>query len=150
MSLFFAASQANQREIEELMSEIAFQKVLLSSIDDSVENREEAENKVKAEIKALDMQLRALRRSAGTTTAASQSTSTPFSQPAGARTSSVNPRTNNTMGDYSTVGPQNGYQGSLLKFAFYAARQTFCRTPNILRCFFSLRIYSLKTFRNIV
>jgi hypothetical protein len=138
MSQSFATSQANQPEIEELMSEIAFQKVLLSSIDDSVENREEVENEVKAEIKALDTQLRALRRSAGTTTATTQSTSMPFSQPAGARTSSFNPRTNTTMDDYSTAGPQNGYQGSLLKFAFVAARQTFCRTANISLYFFSL------------
>ena len=46
--------------IADLTCEIAFQKVLLSSIDDSVANREEAEHEVKTEIKALERHLKEL------------------------------------------------------------------------------------------
>ncbi|KUJ08350.1 uncharacterized protein LY89DRAFT_711734 [Mollisia scopiformis] len=72
------SSQAAQAEIQELINEISFQKVLLSSIDDSVQNREAAEDEVKEEIRQLEAQLRALRRS--TTTTASQLTSSQQSQ----------------------------------------------------------------------
>jgi chromosome segregation ATPase len=57
--------------MQELIEEIAFQKVLLNSIDDSVQNREAAEDEVKEEIRELDSRLRALRRN----TKASQSSS---------------------------------------------------------------------------
>jgi len=55
-----------------LLNELAFQKVLLNSIDDTVQNREAAEEEVRAEIRALEKQIRELKR--GTTTA-------PTSQP---------------------------------------------------------------------
>lgn len=60
------------------MSEIAFQKVLLSSIDHTVENREAAEAEVRTEIKTLEKTLRSLKH--GATTSASQSTQIPSSQ----------------------------------------------------------------------
>ncbi|KAH8816892.1 SNF2 family N-terminal domain-containing protein [Xylogone sp. PMI_703] len=60
------SSSQGSLSIAELMNEIAFQKVLLSSIDDSVEDREDAEAEVRAEIKALERQLRALRQGAST------------------------------------------------------------------------------------
>ena len=66
-----ALPRAQRQELDELMSEIAFQKVLLSSIDDSVANRAEAEDEVRAEIKTLEKKLRALKH--GTSTTASQS-----------------------------------------------------------------------------
>lgn len=65
------SSQTMSAEIQELQHEIAFQEVLLESIDDTVVDREAAENEVKEEIRALESQLRALRRR--TTTTASQS-----------------------------------------------------------------------------
>ncbi|KAF8854292.1 hypothetical protein BDZ45DRAFT_747658 [Acephala macrosclerotiorum] len=76
-----ADSQAsNQQEIQGLVEEIAFQKVLLASIDDSVQNREAAEAEVKAEILSLEKQVRALKRC--TTTTASSSQLSTSSQPA--------------------------------------------------------------------
>ncbi|RFU32429.1 hypothetical protein B7463_g3913, partial [Scytalidium lignicola] len=57
-----SSSQPSPLSVAELMNEIAFQKVLLSSIDDSVQNREDAEAEVKTEIAALERQLRELRR----------------------------------------------------------------------------------------
>lgn len=56
-----SSSQGPAQSIDDLLDEIAFQKVLLSSIDDSVQNREEAEAEVRAEITALERQLRKLR-----------------------------------------------------------------------------------------
>jgi hypothetical protein len=64
-----AAASASEQEIAELMNEIAFQKVLLASIDDSVQDRLKAESDVRAEIKTLEKQLRDKRR--GTTSTAS-------------------------------------------------------------------------------
>jgi phage shock protein A len=107
-----ASSQANQRQIDELMEEIAFQKVLLSSIDDSVENREVAENEVRVEIKTLEKQLRTLRREHSTVKSASQSTTIP-SQSAASSSLPSNPRNDAAMDNFFTAGSHNGYQGTL-------------------------------------
>ena len=57
-----AASQAAQyNTVAELMSEIAFQKVLLSSLNDSTEDLREAETDIKTEIRTLERRLRELR-----------------------------------------------------------------------------------------
>jgi uncharacterized coiled-coil protein SlyX len=53
--------------MDALLNELAFQKVLLNSIDDTVQNREAAEEEVRAEIRTLEKQIRDLKR--GTTTA---------------------------------------------------------------------------------
>jgi hypothetical protein len=68
--------QASGPSIDDLLDEIAFQETLLASIDDSVQNRHEAENECRAEIKALQTQLRVKQ---GITTASS-SQSYPSSQ----------------------------------------------------------------------
>ncbi len=81
---------AIRKEMEDIMSEITFQKVLLSSIDDSVHNREAAENEVRAEIKSLEDKLRDLKRS--TTTAASNSQLHSSSQYSQAPSSNSSPR----------------------------------------------------------
>jgi hypothetical protein len=47
--------------IDELVDEIQYQKTLLLSIDDTVEDRHEAEAQVKAEIRRLDRQLQAMK-----------------------------------------------------------------------------------------
>lgn len=52
--------------MEVLLSELAFQKALLNSIDDTVQNREAAEEEVRAEIRALEKQIRDLKRGATT------------------------------------------------------------------------------------
>ena len=46
---------------EELAEEIEYQRVLLQSLDDSVEDREQAEAEIAAEIKRLERRLKALR-----------------------------------------------------------------------------------------
>jgi hypothetical protein len=53
-------SQVPSDEAKELVNKIDFQKYLLTSIDDSVQNRETAENEVEGEIRKLESQLRAL------------------------------------------------------------------------------------------
>lgn len=56
--------------------ELAFQDVLLKSIDDSVENREEAINEIKAEIELLKKRLRGLsHRTTSTASSSRQSAS---------------------------------------------------------------------------
>jgi hypothetical protein len=113
-----ATPQANQRAIDALMEEIAFQKVLLDSIDDSVENREEAEDEVRAEIKTLEKQLRTLRRGPGTTKSASQSTTIP-SQSAASTSLPSTSRNDAAMNNFFAAGSQNGYQGVWLKLLFW-------------------------------
>lgn len=49
-----------------LLNELAFQRVILNSIDDTVQNREAAEEEVRAEIRSLEKQIRALKRGATT------------------------------------------------------------------------------------
>lgn len=89
------------------MSEIAFQKVLLSSIDDSVENRDEAEEEVRNEIKTLEKKLRALKR--GTISSASQSTATSSSQIFKSTGPPSKSRKETIMHDF--LGAGSGYQG---------------------------------------
>lgn len=81
------------------MSEIAFQKVLLQSIDDSVENREEAEAEVRNEIRILEKQLQTLKR--GTASSASQSTTALSPQIANSKALPSKPRKDNTMDVFS-------------------------------------------------
>jgi hypothetical protein len=57
--------------MEVLLNELAFQKVLLASIDDTVENRQAVEEEVRAEIQSLEKQIKGLKRC--TTTTASNS-----------------------------------------------------------------------------
>ena len=58
-------SQATQEAVDDLMDEIRFQRVILSSIDDSVEDREAAEEEVRAEIKRLEKKMKILKRGLG-------------------------------------------------------------------------------------
>jgi uncharacterized coiled-coil protein SlyX len=71
-----------------LLNELAFQKVLLNSIDDTVQNREAAEEDVRAEIRALEKQIRDLKR--GSTTASNSQPGGSASQPSQKRSSSSN------------------------------------------------------------
>ncbi len=68
-----------------LLSELAFQKVLLNSIDDTVQNRKAAEEEVRAEIRTLEKQIRDLKR--GTTTASNSQPPGPASQSSQIRSS---------------------------------------------------------------
>jgi phage shock protein A len=68
-----------------LLNELAFQKVLLSSIDDTVQNRETAEEEVRAEIQTLEKQIRDLKR--GTTAASNSQPPGSASQPLQSRSS---------------------------------------------------------------
>lgn len=47
--------------MEEVEDELAFQKTMLATIDDTVQDREDAEAQVKAEIRRLDKLLRSMR-----------------------------------------------------------------------------------------
>ena len=100
-----ALSPAQQQEMNELMSEIAFQKVLLSSVDENVENRAEAEDEVRAEIKLLEKKIRALKR--GTTIAASQSTQLPSSLAADSPSTPLKSRKDFTMDDFAVGGSRD-------------------------------------------
>jgi hypothetical protein len=85
-----AAARAFEQEAAELMNEIAFQKVLLASIDESVQDRSNAENEVRAEIKTLEKQLRDLkRRGTCTTSTASKPETSLSSQQSSEATSSA-------------------------------------------------------------
>ncbi|KAG4430417.1 hypothetical protein IFR05_014107 [Cadophora sp. M221] len=59
-----AASSQVTQEMNDLKEEILFQQVLLSSIDDHVQNREAAEQEVRDEIHSLERKLNQLKRAA--------------------------------------------------------------------------------------
>jgi len=101
------SSAAAGTAIEELINEIAFQKVLLSSIDDTVQNREAAENDVRTEIRTLEAQLRNLRRS--TTNTASDSRPSASSQQPETASSISSPNKSTADGDASAGTTMNGY-----------------------------------------
>lgn len=104
----------NAAEIDDLLDEIAFQQTLLASIDDSVHNREEAQNEVKAEIRTLTARLRV--KQGITTTAlnsrthSSSQNSTSASANASYQTQPQPPKTS-TGGDLSSEAAMNGYLG---------------------------------------
>jgi uncharacterized coiled-coil protein SlyX len=62
-------------EISELMDDIAFQKVLLASIDDSVHDRSNAESELRAKIETLEKQLSDLKRRGSVSSRPSKETS---------------------------------------------------------------------------
>lgn len=98
-----AASSQVTQEMNDLKEEILFQKVLLSSIDDHVQNREAAEQEVRDEIHSLERKLNQLKRaSRGSSKPSSQNLQSTPEQPA----SSV-------PEDPATVA-MNGYPGELV------------------------------------
>jgi uncharacterized coiled-coil protein SlyX len=66
-----AQSQQESGGIQDLYNEIAFQRVLLSSIDETVVNWEELQDQVKEEIESLIRQVKDLQRSTTSTASAS-------------------------------------------------------------------------------
>lgn len=96
--------------MDELMNELAFQKVLLSSIDNTVQNREAAESEVRAEIRSLEKQIRDLKR--GATNTASQSGASTSSQPSQTVSSSSiskNKTSTPTRNGHSAATAMDGY-----------------------------------------
>ncbi|KAH9214043.1 SNF2 family N-terminal domain-containing protein [Leptodontidium sp. 2 PMI_412] len=78
-----AASSQVTQEMNDLKEEILFQKVLLSSIDDHVQNREAAEQEVRDEIHSLERKLNQLKRaSRGSSKPSSQNLQSTPEQPA--------------------------------------------------------------------
>jgi len=124
-------SQASQIEIEELMSEITFQRTLLQSIDDSVENREEAEQEVREEIKALQKKLKALQRSTTVTASSSDSRAASALRPSQESTlnRSASARVNPKM-DESTSGTSK-IPGKLLAILFCTIDEATSSRPQI-------------------
>jgi uncharacterized coiled-coil protein SlyX len=117
-----SASQANLHEMEQLRNEIAFQKVLLASIDDFVEDRENAEAEVRTEIKTLEKKLRALLK--GPSASGSQSMPS-HSQNLEPTPSPSNSQKDMTNGDFSTAG--SGHKGTFacgLTLPFFTVLQT--------------------------
>jgi hypothetical protein len=116
------ATRASEQEIAELMNEIAFQKVLLASIDESVQDRSNAENEVRAEIKTLEKQLRDLKRRGTTSTASKLETSLSSQQSSEATSSSssTHKRPSNLTEEYNASGTaMDGFLSELSEcFAF--------------------------------
>ena len=127
MSQTQAAASASEQEIAELMNEIAFQKVLLASIDDSVQDRANAESEVRAEIKTLEKQLRELKRR-GTTSTASTFRPLISSQPSEATSSasSLHKRPSNptTEDDNASGTAMDGYLSECLNPLLFPTRFT--------------------------
>lgn len=100
------------RQIEELRDEIAFQHVLLSSIDDNVQDREDAERDIRDEIRSLERKVRDLKRRVTTAASTFGSSQSSFQSPQAAPQSSA--RRNNTLsspsgaGDDEPAGTMNG------------------------------------------
>lgn len=114
-----------QAQIQNLLEEIAFQRVLLESIDDSVLNREVAQKEIEDEILTLQRQVKALKR--GTTAAASSSSST---QQSSAPTQTSSPRQKSAGGaiGLASTSSMAGFQGKNVRFASPGAFLCFiCR-----------------------
>lgn len=77
-----ASQQTLEEAAQDLLDELQFQKVLLASIDDTVADREAAENLIKAEIKSLEKQLKNNKRQHTAGSASQPSASQTFLPPA--------------------------------------------------------------------
>ncbi|EKD14371.1 uncharacterized protein L3040_008273 [Drepanopeziza brunnea f. sp. 'multigermtubi'] len=107
------------RQIEVLEDEIAFQNVLFASIDDNVQDREQAEQDIRDEICSLERQLKDLKRctSAATITTASNYPSSQNSSQSFQAAFSSSSRKNNAISnldggvDGEPAGEMNGYLG---------------------------------------
>jgi chromosome segregation ATPase len=62
MASYDDASNEVYMSVEEIEEELTVQRIMLSSMDDSCQNRDEAEAEVKAEIRELERQLRSLKQ----------------------------------------------------------------------------------------
>ncbi|KAH7310958.1 SNF2 family N-terminal domain-containing protein [Rhexocercosporidium sp. MPI-PUGE-AT-0058] len=100
-----AASSQVTQEMNELQEEILFQKVLLQSIDDHVQNREAAEQEVRDEIHSLERKLNQLKRAAKATSSSSKPSSQNFQ-------STPQQPTSSSAGEDPTSVAMNGYRAS--------------------------------------
>lgn len=103
-----AASSQVTQEMRDLKEEILFQKVLLKSIDDNVQDREAAEQEVRDEIHSLERKFNQLKRAAQ---GSSGSTSKPSSR--SFPSSQGNNPTNSAPEDRAAAA-MNGYLGMLV------------------------------------
>jgi hypothetical protein len=87
-----ATEEAIEEVISELINEISFQKVLLASIDDSVDDREAAEDEVRTEIRRLEREVSELRRGSGSTITKPASSSPDFIEAGAASSPRSSPR----------------------------------------------------------
>lgn len=87
-----ATEEAIKEVIRELINEISFQKVLLASIDDSVDDREAAEDEVRTEIWRLEREVSELKRGSGSTITEPATSSPDFIEAGAASSSSSLPR----------------------------------------------------------
>jgi hypothetical protein len=101
-----------QLEIDDLIGEIAFQRVLLESIDDTVQNRHEAELEVRKEIRNLESQVKRLKRgtTGGTPTASNYSNSA-SSQVMEAPAPSSSPKIRPLDAGFLSEAPTDAFQG---------------------------------------
>jgi hypothetical protein len=92
-----------------LLNELAFQKVLLASIDDTVQNRQAAEEEVRAEIRSLEKQIRMLKRCTTSTASHSQFTSG-STQPSQTQSSNLSTISDPALGKSKTIASaMDGY-----------------------------------------
>jgi hypothetical protein len=82
-----ASTAAQDEAISETQEELAFQRVLLASIDDSVLNRDQAEQEIQEEIRALKQKLKALQRTGAGSSASQLHPHSQSSQPSPPATS---------------------------------------------------------------
>lgn len=90
---------ANANQITEIMEELVFQKTMLASIDDTVADRDDAEEEIRGEIRKLERRLRELKRGTSGQSSASQSS----------LTASLNSRSKNAS-QASSSAAVGGYQ----------------------------------------
>ena len=117
--------------MDALLNELAFQKVLLNSIDDTVQNRRDAEDEVRAEIRAIEKQIRELRRSSTTASNSQLSASSQSSQKPSA-SSSKDPITTTGNGTSSAAPAMDGYLSECLPPSLQR-NQALTRLPFLFR-----------------
>jgi hypothetical protein len=130
--------------MDTLLNELAFQKVLLSSIDDTVQNRETAEEDVRAEIRSLEKQIRVLKR--GTTSTASNSRSSAAPKPSQTQFSDLGKASDPATGDglsSASASAMDGYLSECL------ACPTLTAHSRLFECPFLLGILSFSTVLQI-
>lgn len=117
-----AIAPAVQSQINDLIEEIAFQRVLLESMDDTVVNRQQAELDVRKEIRDLENQVKRLRRgtTAGAPTA-SNSSNTNSSQAFEAPIRHFSPKVKPARPASPPEASMDGFRGE--------RRSTFCFFP---------------------
>lgn len=126
--------------MDALLNELAFQKVLLNSIDDTVQNRDDAEEEVRGEIRALEKQIRELRRSSTTASNSQPSESSQsYQKPSASSSKNPLPATGNGT---SSASAMDGYLSEYFQSFLITSAQSSARLNVLLPIYHSLPILS--------